>query len=110
VATNLDIQIRLRNRQSKGGEGRGVVKLGSRLQRLEKYCREVAEFYPIRCEVHIEHGVSEQDSDWAWIVAYDTSSSNGNTRTATSFESPAVECLEKWLDSLMISWFGGNKE
>ena len=86
------------------------MKLGQRHNRLKRYCEEVAEFYPVRCEVHVEHGESEQDSDWAWLVAYDLTSSNGNTRTATSFESPAVECLEKWLDGLMISWFGENKE
>jgi hypothetical protein len=85
------------------------MKLGQRRNRLEKYCREIAEFYPIRCEVHVEPGESEQDSDWVWLVAYDTSSRNGSTRTAKSYPSPAVECLEAFLDDLMVKWFGKGK-
>lgn len=84
------------------------MKLGQRLERLELYCKELAEFYPVKCEVHIEHGESEQDSDWAYILAWDLTSSNGSTRLATSPSSPAVNCLEAWLDDLMVKWFGGK--
>jgi hypothetical protein len=86
------------------------MKPGQRLQRLERYCEEVAEFYPVRCEVHVEPGTEAQDSDWAWIVAYDLSSHNGNTKTATSPPSPAVNCLEAWLDDKMIEWFGKKEQ
>lgn len=81
-----------------------------RYDRLVRYCEEVAEFYPIRCEVKVLPGKDQdpQDSDWAFLIVHDIENegNNGNTRKATSPPSPAVNCLEKWVDDLMVNWFG----
>ena len=83
------------------------MKLGhERLERLERYCEEVAEYYPVRCEVHIEHGESEQDSDWGQVMIHDLTTSNGGTKSAMSPQSPAVGVLEAWVDDKMVQWFG----
>jgi hypothetical protein len=82
------------------------MKLGERLGRLQLYCAEIAEYYPIRCEVTVEPGEREGDSDWVIVTAHDLSTTNGNKRTSSSPHSPAVNCCEAWLDDLMVEWFG----
>lgn len=86
------------------------MKLGQRHTRLVRYCEEVAEFYPVKCEVKVLPGKDQdpQDSDWAFLIVHDITdgASNGNTRKVTSPPSPAVHCLESYLDDLMVKWFG----